>query len=111
MRRIIVHDEINTAYGNRTNELSKDIFQRNFELLRRSKLFRTFPNSAFFNKLFEFCGKLQISGKYLCFWRKNIGLKFKVAKTSFFSLKMMCVCKKFKNLYKKTDIPQDIVNF
>ena len=32
MRRIIVHDEINTAYGNRTNELSKDIFQRNFEL-------------------------------------------------------------------------------
>ena len=23
MRRIIVHDEINTAYGNRTNELSK----------------------------------------------------------------------------------------
>ena len=32
MRRIIVHDEINTAYENRTNELSKDIFQRNFEL-------------------------------------------------------------------------------
>ena len=48
---------------------------------RRSKLFRTFPNSAFFNKLFEFCGKLQISGKYLFFWRKNIDLKFKVAKT------------------------------
>ena len=34
MRRIIVHDEINTAYGNRTNELSKDIFQRNFELFK-----------------------------------------------------------------------------
>ena len=32
MRRIIVHDEINTAYGNRRNELSKDIFQINFEL-------------------------------------------------------------------------------
>ena len=32
MRRIIVHDEINTAYGNRTNELSNDIFQRNFKL-------------------------------------------------------------------------------
>ena len=32
MRRIIVHDEINTAYGNRINERSKDIFQRNFGL-------------------------------------------------------------------------------
>ena len=33
MRTIIVHDEINTAYGNRKNELSNVIFQRNFELL------------------------------------------------------------------------------
>ena len=32
MRRIIVHDEINAAYGNRTNERSKDTFQRNCEL-------------------------------------------------------------------------------
>ena len=34
MRRIIVHDEINTAYGNRTNELSKDIFQRNLSYFK-----------------------------------------------------------------------------
>ena len=32
MRRIIVHDEINTAHGNRKNELLNDIFRRNFEL-------------------------------------------------------------------------------
>ena len=32
MRRIIVHDEISAAYGNRTNERSKDICHRNLEL-------------------------------------------------------------------------------
>ena len=37
MRRIIVHDEINTAYGNRTNELSKDIFQRNLSYFKLIK--------------------------------------------------------------------------
>ena len=37
MRRIIVHDEINTAYGDRTNELSKDIFQSNLEEVKRNR--------------------------------------------------------------------------
>ena len=32
MRRDIVYDKINIAYGNRKNELSNDIFRRNFEL-------------------------------------------------------------------------------
>ena len=30
MRSIIFYDKINTAYGNRKNELSNDIFRRNF---------------------------------------------------------------------------------
>ena len=42
MRRIIAHDEINTAYGNRTNELSKDIFQR---ILSYFKLINGWLNS------------------------------------------------------------------
>ena len=32
MRRNIFHDKTNTTYGNRENELSNDIFRRNFEL-------------------------------------------------------------------------------
>ena len=32
MRRNIVYDKINIAYGNGKNELSNDIFRRNFEI-------------------------------------------------------------------------------
>ena len=37
MRRNIFYDKINIAYGNRENELSNDIFRRNFE-----QIFSTF---------------------------------------------------------------------
>ena len=42
MRRIIVHDEINTAYENRTNELSKTSFK---EILSYFKLINGWLNS------------------------------------------------------------------
>ena len=38
MRRNIFCDKINIAYGNRKNELSSDIFRRNFELSETEKL-------------------------------------------------------------------------
>ena len=42
MRRIIVHDEINTAYGNRTNKLSKTSFK---EILSYFKFINGWLNS------------------------------------------------------------------
>ena len=38
MRRNISYDKINIAYGNRKNELSNDIFRRNFELFETDKM-------------------------------------------------------------------------
>ena len=38
MRRNIFYDKINRAYGNRENELSNDLFRRNFELFLTEKL-------------------------------------------------------------------------
>ena len=38
MRRNIFDDKINIAYGNRKNELSNDIFRKNFELFETEKL-------------------------------------------------------------------------
>ena len=37
MRRNIFHDKTNTTYENRENELSNDIFRRNFELFQTEK--------------------------------------------------------------------------
>ena len=38
MRRNIFYEKINTAYGNRKNELSNDIFRGNFELFQTEKM-------------------------------------------------------------------------
>ena len=43
MRRIIVHDEINTAYGNRTNELNRKTSFK--EILSYFKLINGWLNS------------------------------------------------------------------